>query len=114
MKKGVKMGKIKELAIEAADIYEKKTGCSFDQAMDWAMNVPLDKLALIVKGDRELRNESEKAIFLDYNFRYINDQVEEIQEELDKLYSPETQSLLNHINANLERIKKHCKRCRSL
>ena len=102
------MGKIKELAIEAADIYGKKTGCSFDQAMDWAMNVPLDKLALIVKGERELRNESEKAMYLTYNFRYINDQVEEIQEELEKLYSPETQYLLNHINTKLEKIKRHC------
>ena len=102
------MGKIKELAIEAADIYGKKTGCSFEQAMDWAMNVPLDKLVLIVKGERELQIESEKAMYLTYNFRYINDQVEEIQEGLDKLYSPETQALLNHINTKLEKIKGHC------
>ena len=102
------MGKIKELAIEAADIYKEKTGCSFDQAMDWAMNVPLDKLVLIVKGDKELRNEAEKSMYLTYHFRYINDQVEEIQEELEKLYSPETQALLNHINTKLEKIKRHC------
>ena len=102
------MGKIKELAIEAAEIYKGKTGCSFDQAMDWSMNVPLDKLALIVKGERELRSESEKYMYLTYHFRYINDQVEEIQEELEKLYSPETQALLNHINTKLEKIKRHC------
>ena len=102
------MGKIKELAIEAAEIYKGKTGCTFDQAMDWSMNVPLDKLSLIVKGERELRNESEKAMYLTYNFRYINDQVEEIQEELEKLYLPENQALLNHINTKLEKIKRHC------
>lgn len=43
------MGQIKEMLIAAADKRAIETSCSWDEALEWAQNIPLDELERYTK-----------------------------------------------------------------